>query len=744
MAEAEDVITDVARHATVFIQGLWRRCTPPGPGPSPLQLADVAPRIDVLLTAVFGRSFALRIAQPPPLPTALSRLVQRHALPPMRQALPATDGYSIWLPASFEGDEAHEVAAARFRTIALLQAMRACRGSAQHYPAHAPLLLRELYLLLEARAAEEELGRLLPGLRQSLWTLRQNLLKRRPQLSRIAVPLQALERLTQAILAAATYVSLPADALPGADLTTLSLPAAPAEVLAHAESLCGAFLTSPSRTTRLLWRDCWTGDLCVRPDAGPGVPGSPPGKEDPAHPPRSVRLARRPEVRTPDTDEDVAKAGMWMVQSAQPHEKAEDPMGMQRPADRDQTSAAEEFADALSELGAAQLVSTPGSPNEVLLSDDPPGLHAKLARPALPEDMPGRIHYPEWDWRAAAYRDPGATVLLLPAASGPQQWVDDTLASRRGMLLEIRRRFELLRAQRVQKRQQLDGDDIDLQACIDSHADLRAGLSLTPRVYQTQRRSRRNMAILLLVDISGSTDGWIASGRRVIDVEREALLLVCMALEGLSESYSVIAFSGEGPQAVVVRTVKEFSQSYDGGVAQRIAGLEPEHYTRAGAAIRHANMLLMREPAEHRLMIMLSDGKPNDIDDYEGRYGVEDMRQAVTEAKLQGISPFCLTVDRQAANYLPVIFGRGHYALLSRPELLPTVLLDWLRKLVIGSSRLVHRLVGLYVSGSAMHIQWLYIRASTRAREAAAGELLTNGQLLREPRNLSRSRRLPR
>jgi nitric oxide reductase NorD protein len=684
MAEAEDVITDVARHATVYIQNLWRRCTPGDTDPTHLQLAAVVTRIDALLTAVFGRSFALRVAQPPPLPTVLSRILQRHALPLVRVAVPATDGYSIWLPASFEIDEAHEVAATRFRTIALLQAMRAIRGSAQHYPAQAPLLLRELYLLLEARAAEEELERLLPGLAPSLWTLRQYALKGRPPLSRMAMPLQPLERLTQAILAAPMMSNLPTDALPGADLKALTLPATPAQVLAQAESLSGAFLLPTLRTTRLLWRDCWIGDLYRSLNARQDVTDSSQGKDEPTRPPRSARLARRPDVTKPESDEDDPKAGMWVVQSAQPHEKAEDPAGMQRPADRDQTSAAEEFADALSELGAAQLVSTPGTPKEVLLSDDAPEVHAKRAQSVQPDGVPGEIHYPEWDWRAGAYRQPGATVLLLPASSGPQKWVDDTLASRRGMLHEIQRRFELLRAQRVQKRRQLDGEDIDLEACIDNHVDLRAGLSPTPRVYQTQRHGRRNMAILLLVDVSGSTDGWIAPGRRIIDVEREALLLVCIALEGLSEPYSVIAFSGEGPQAVVVHAIKRFDERYDAAVAQRIAGLEPEHYTRAGAAIRHASMLLMCEPVEHRLLIVLSDGKPNDIDDYEGRYGLEDMRQAVTEAKLQGISPFCLTVDRQAAHYLPAVFGRGCYALLPRAEQLPTVLLDWLRKLVMG------------------------------------------------------------
>ena len=102
-----------------------------------------------------------------------------------------------------------------------------------------------------------------------------------------------------------------------------------------------------------------------------------------------------------------------------------------------------------------------------------------------------------------------------------------------------------------------------------------------------------------------------------------------------------------------------------------------------GAALRHATSTLMRQPAAHRLLLLLSDGKPNDIDAYEGRYGLEDMRQAVTEARLQGIAPFCLTIDRQAARYLPMVFGAHHYALLPRPEELPQVLLQWLRRLVV-------------------------------------------------------------
>ncbi|MCY7309132.1 MAG: VWA domain-containing protein, partial [Rhodoferax sp.] len=233
-------------------------------------------------------------------------------------------------------------------------------------------------------------------------------------------------------------------------------------------------------------------------------------------------------------------------------------------------------------------------------------------------------------------------------------------------------------------RRQFDGDDVDLEACIEAQADLRAGLPMAQALYRSQKRTKRDMAILLLIDVSGSTDGWVSSGRRVIDVEREALLLVCIALGALGEPYAVQAFSGTGPQAVSVRILKRFDEPYGNHVATRIAALEPEQYTRAGTAIRHASATLMSEVATQRLLLLLSDGKPNDVDVYEGRYGVEDMRRAVIEAKLQGIEPFCLTVDRHAADYLPDVFGVKQYAMLAKPSNLPAVLLDWMQRLVMS------------------------------------------------------------
>lgn len=671
MAEAEDLITDVARHATVYAQALWRRHHGPTASPNVISLGDVAQRLDLLINAVFGTCYPLRVAQPPAAPTLLKKLFLRNEKPCRQWAVPATDGVHIWLPGQLGSDDA-PLALERYRTLTLQQAMRARRGSAVALPAPGNPLQRSVYLLLEAWAADTDLVRLLPGLAASIHGLRKHALATRPPIHAFPVQRRPLEGFLRSLLRSEC----------GQPLEGLPIPATTTDSLRQSEILATRLIPAEDAhrlDAHLLLLDDWTGDLRT-PTMSLKVPTLP-GEIDTADVlPRSTRLPRRPNVRQASANEDDdQEQGPWMVQPAEPLEHAEDPMGMQRPADRDADIPAADFADSLSQLNEARLVVTPGHPKEVLLCDDPPETGVRRGAQVFANST---INYPEWDYRTQAYHDPGATIHLCAALEGPQQWIEQTLETHRSMLDAIRQQFERLRAQRVRLRKQLDGDDIDLEAYIDGCAEARAGLSMPQALYQTQRRTRRDMAIMLLIDISGSTDGWISRHRRIIDVEREALLLVCLALESMGEPYSVLAFSGEGPQRVTIRTLKTFDECYSSEVGRRIAALEPERYTRTGAALRHASTLLMREAATHRLLLILCDGKPNDVDQYEGRYGVEDMRQAVTEAKLQGIHPFCLTIDRQAASYLPAVFGSRQYALLPRPELLPSVLLEWIKRLV--------------------------------------------------------------
>ncbi len=675
MAEAEDVITDAALHATKFVQGMWRRHraqTAPTPN---LALTDVAQRLDLLIVAVFGRACPLRTAQAPARATLLAKTFQRQDRPRVQGAIPATDGTHIWLPAETGLSDA-ALALERFRTMALQQAMRVVRGSAAGAGSDATPLVRDCYLLFEAQAADAVLARLLPGMIVPLNALRAAALSARPAMSSFPAGRQPLEARVRRLM---TTPSL----APGTDALCSASPETSRQM---ARALANELLRDASAAGQLgaqpLFKDWWTGELLAPGTASAHAIDSG-NTSDPttADPTRSARLARQPKVREAPDDEDDARQGAWMIQASAPHEVAEDPFGLQRPTDRDTETAADEFAESLAELEQARLVSRPGRPKEVLLSDDPPEGRTKHGGG---EGTGGSEHirYPEWDHRIQAYNDAGAIVRLLPAVEGPQPWVDSTLAEHRSMLDVIRRRFEMLRGQRTPLRRQLDGDDLDLEACIDARADLQAGHPMAQALYRSQKRAKRDMVILLLIDISGSSDGWVCSGRRVIDVEREALLLVCIALGAMGEPYAVQAFSGHGPRLVSVRTLKRFDETDGNQVARRIAALEPDQYTRAGTAIRHASATLMRQPASQCLLLLLSDGKPNDVDVYEGRYGVEDMRRAVIEAKLQGIAPFCLTVDRHAAGYLPGVFGANQYALLAKPSMLPTALLDWMHRLV--------------------------------------------------------------
>jgi nitric oxide reductase NorD protein len=614
MAEAEDVIVDAAKHVTGFLQAQWRRKSPQRLQPA--ALADHIQRLELLVAAAFGRALKIRPAQPPAPRTLLRRLFDRNPSP--GKAIPATDGHSIWLPETLATTDPEE-ALARYRLMALRQGMRAVRGSADLPIAQEPPPVQDLYLLLEAASADAALARLFPGTRAKL------------------------------------------------DSRHHEVTASPAASLARAREL--------APRTRMP-RDEWTGELREAPlafekDIAPGE------EEFDATPARSAKLKRTPKVREPAAGEDEHKPGAFMVQTAQPNESAEDPMGMQRPTDRDEATAAEDLAESVADLPEARLVTRPGSPKEVLLSSEVPRSRAKTK--ATP--LPCGIAYPEWDYRIGGYRTPGAIVRTPEALLGDPAWAAATLERHAALLGTIRRRFEMLRARRVRLRRQVDGEEIDLEACVESAVDFRAGLPRSERLYQTLRPARREMALALLIDVSGSTDSWVSGNRRIIDVEREALLLVCIALETMRERYTVQAFSGEGPGAVTVRSVKSFDEHHGSEVSRRIAALEPERYTRVGAALRHVTAMLMREPVRHRLLLLLSDGKPNDVDHYEGRYGVQDMRQAVLEAKLQGIAPFCLTVDRAAASYLTGVFGAAQYALLPRPELLPTALLDWIRRI---------------------------------------------------------------
>jgi len=219
---------------------------------------------------------------------------------------------------------------------------------------------------------------------------------------------------------------------------------------------------------------------------------------------------------------------------------------------------------------------------------------------------------------------------------------------------------------------------------VTAHAEWRASGGASERLYVDRRRRRRDLAVGLLIDTSASTDRWITARRRVIDLAREAALLFCECASALGDRHALYAFSGTGPDGVQVAELKSFGERSADRAARRIAALEPEAYTRIGGALRRVGDELARAPARRRLLLLLSDGCPNDVDEYESRYGVEDTRRAVAELRLLGVRTFCVAVDPPPAALLAHMFGRHGHGVLRDLQRLPEHLAAVYRQLARG------------------------------------------------------------
>ncbi|MFV3131493.1 nitric oxide reductase activation protein NorD [Niveispirillum sp. KHB5.9] len=289
------------------------------------------------------------------------------------------------------------------------------------------------------------------------------------------------------------------------------------------------------------------------------------------------------------------------------------------------------------------------------------------------------LTYPEWDWKKQAHRPDHCRVITARAKEDGEAWQPSPEMQRQ--IRAVRRQFEALRPSRVVLHGQPDGDDLDLSALVRAAADRKAGSAGSENLFIAGRAIERDLSMAVLMDVSLSTDAAI-DAHRVIDVEKAALLALSQGLDACGDEHAIFAFTSRRRNDVRVDLVKDFTDPVDARVVRRIEGLKPGQYTRMGAAVRHVTAQLAQRPQRHRLLLLLTDGKPNDIDYYEGRYGIEDTRAAIREARKAGLKVFGVTVDETAQDYFPYLFGRGAYAIITHPERLPAALPAIYRQLV--------------------------------------------------------------
>lgn len=287
----------------------------------------------------------------------------------------------------------------------------------------------------------------------------------------------------------------------------------------------------------------------------------------------------------------------------------------------------------------------------------------------------GAFHYPEWDHARGHYRKHWCVLRERVVHPQYDDFAARTVRRHYGLAQHLRKTFEVMRGGQSTHRGEPHGEEVDLDALISALATARAGHEMSRRVFVRQARDERSVAVLFMVDMSGSTKGWVN------EVEREALILLCEALERLQDQYAIYGFSGITRKRCELFVVKRFDEAYDEDIAARISGILPQDYTRMGVAIRHLTELLRQVEARSKLLVTLSDGRPEDYTDYRGEYGIEDTRQALMEARHSGIHPFCITIDDTAREYLPHMYGTTNYAVVQNVNLLPKRIADLYRRL---------------------------------------------------------------
>lgn len=342
-------------------------------------------------------------------------------------------------------------------------------------------------------------------------------------------------------------------------------------------------------------------------------------------------------------------------------------------------------SDLLGKLPAEQLVEL----RSLLDEGDAP---ARARRWLAPAAAGAAYYYDEWDYLLNDYRHAWCRLIEMPVDSDGGEFFHRTLTEYESLLPVVRREFQKIRPDSYTRVRGLEaGDDFDLNAVVDARSDRRARQAPSSKLYVARRREERDVAVLFLIDLSASTDEPVPSAngrhhrgaghdprqtaRRIIDITKEALVIMAEALEELGDTYAIYGFSGHGRQQVEFYTVKSFQERLSAAVRGRIGALEPKRSTRMGAALRHAMAKIAPVSARSRHILLLSDGFPQDFDYGQDRrsntYGLRDTTVALQECEARGIVPFCITVDRAGHDYLREMCPQSRYLVIDDISSLP-------------------------------------------------------------------------
>lgn len=309
--------------------------------------------------------------------------------------------------------------------------------------------------------------------------------------------------------------------------------------------------------------------------------------------------------------------------------------------------------------------------SEFFRDGDPPGVSMNQLEGKEPVSEP--YHYPEWDYQIQLSRPDWTTVLEKRMPKGEISTIEQVLDEYKPLASRIRHIIDAMQPQGVIRlRRQEEGDEIDLDAAIRAMIDIRMGYMPDPRINMRHIRKTRDLAVLVLLDLSESTNETVGdSEKSIIQLAREATALFSWAINGIGDPFAIHGFASDGRHDVQYFRFKDFEQAYDDDAKARLAGMRGGLSTRMGAAMRHAGQFLNKRPQHKKLLLLVSDGEPADIDVRDPRYLRDDTKKAVEELSRTGVTTYCLTLDPHADDYVSRIFGVGGYTIVDHVQRLP-------------------------------------------------------------------------
>ncbi|MGB0896614.1 MAG: nitric oxide reductase activation protein NorD [Flavobacteriaceae bacterium] len=275
------------------------------------------------------------------------------------------------------------------------------------------------------------------------------------------------------------------------------------------------------------------------------------------------------------------------------------------------------------------------------------------------------LKYHEWDYTKFKYKNDFCKVYPTTIQKTNTAYYNTTLSENRSTLLGLRKILTTVNNKYQQQRRKNQGEEFDLDALTDRFVDLQSGRTPSENIYLSKRKKLKDLSILVLLDSSLSSDGY-AAGNRVIDVEKQVSILFGEILNEFDIDFSINCFYSKTRHHSSYITMKGFDDKWE-TAKHKIGAIEPSGYTRIGPALRHSGALLQQRDTKNKWIILISDGKPNDYDKYEGKYGVNDVKQALRELNEHHINTYALAIEAQAKYYLPQMFGQNHYQILTTP-----------------------------------------------------------------------------